>query len=52
MDPLQDLPDGEPAYRWELSHNDRKFLKSLRINPENPPYPSKEDVEENSDDGA
>jgi len=30
----KDIPPPQPIYPWELSFNDKKFLRSLKINPE------------------
>lgn len=43
-----EIPSPDPKVRWELNHNDRWFLRGLKIDPENPPYPP--DTSEDDED--
>lgn len=40
---VREIPAPDPKRRWELNHNDRWFLRGLKIDPEDAktPYPSK-----------
>ena len=40
------IPPPDPKKPWALNHNDRWFLRGLKIDPENPPYPLDDDEDE------
>jgi hypothetical protein len=47
--PLPEIPAPDPKRPWALTHNDRWFLKGLKIDPEHDrtPYPER-DTEDGS----